>query len=156
MNFKSISIVLIVITFLGSLFLLLTHNATNTSNTVSKTQQIIITPTPTSNNPTTGESSPSANKEDVSTKEFTITAANFSYDVKNIRVKQGDTVRITLKVAEGFHDFVLNDYNIRTNRLSVGKEETIEFVAAKKGEFEYYCSVGNHRQMGMVGKLIVE
>ncbi|GIW57417.1 MAG: hypothetical protein KatS3mg083_362 [Candidatus Dojkabacteria bacterium] len=156
MNIKSIIIILIVIVFLSSLFLLLTNNATNTPNSGSKNQQAITTPTPTSINPTSEESLPSANKEEVSTKEFTLTASNFRYDVKEIRVRQGDTVKVTLKIAEGFHDFVLDDYNVRTKQLSAGQEDTIEFVAAKKGEFEYYCSIGNHRQMGMVGKLIVE
>jgi plastocyanin len=32
----------------------------------------------------------------------------------------------------------------------------IEFVANKKGKFEYYCSVGEHRAMGMKGNLVVE
>jgi plastocyanin len=29
-------------------------------------------------------------------------------------------------------------------------------VADKKGTFEYYCSVGQHRALGMKGKLVVE
>ncbi len=155
MNIKGTAIIGTFIVILVGGFLLLTNNASNKSTNVSEDQNRDLTPTLTVTNPKT-ESSPSVNKEDISTKEFTLTASNFSYDVKNIRVKQGDTVRVTLKIAEGFHDFVLDGYNVRTKQLSVGKEETIEFVADKKGEFEYYCSVGNHRQMGMVGKLIVE
>jgi uncharacterized cupredoxin-like copper-binding protein len=32
----------------------------------------------------------------------------------------------------------------------------VQFVADKTGTFEFYCSVGNHRQMGMVGTLVVQ
>jgi len=32
----------------------------------------------------------------------------------------------------------------------------VEFTADTPGEFEYYCSVGQHRANGQVGKLIVE
>ena len=41
-------------------------------------------------------------------------------------------------------------------RKATGQIDEVEFVVDKAGTFEYYCSVGNHRQMGMVGKLIVE
>jgi cytochrome c oxidase subunit 2 len=37
------------------------------------------------------------------TKEFTINAENFEFDLKDIKVKKGDTVKITLKNAEGNH-----------------------------------------------------
>jgi len=32
----------------------------------------------------------------------------------------------------------------------------VTFVADKAGEYEFYCSVGQHRANGMVGKLIVK
>jgi nitrite reductase (NO-forming) len=54
------------------------------------------------------------------------------------------------------HTFVLDDFNVRTDILKSGSEETIEFGADKAGTFEYFCSVGDHRQKGMVGNLIVE
>ena len=33
---------------------------------------------------------------------------------------------------------------------------SVTFIADQEGSFEYYCSVGNHREEGMVGTLIVE
>jgi plastocyanin len=89
-------------------------------------------------------------------KEFTLTASNFKYDVTEIHVKKGDTVRLTLKIAEGHHDWNVDEFHAKTNVLQAGQEQTIEFVADQAGTFEYYCSVGNHRAMGMVGKLVVE
>ena len=85
-----------------------------------------------------------------------VTGADFTYNPKEIRVKQGDTVKIAFNSVGGLHDWIVDGFNARTARLQSGQSETIEFVASKTGTFEYYCSVGSHRQMGMVGKLIVE
>lgn len=90
------------------------------------------------------------------TTTFDIEATNFEFSVPEIRVKQGDTVTINFKVSEGFHDWVVDEFNAQTKQLGEGGTETITFVADKTGTFEYYCSVGQHRQMGMVGQLIVE
>jgi len=89
-------------------------------------------------------------------REFNLTAANFKYDVTEIRVKKGETIKINFKVVQGFHDLVIDEFNARTAQLQTGQSEIIEFVADQSGEFEYYCSIGSHRAMGMVGKLIVE
>jgi plastocyanin len=88
--------------------------------------------------------------------EVKTSARNFSFSEKEIRVTKGDKVRITLSNQEGFHDLVIDGFNVRTKRIDSGESDTVEFIANKVGEFEYYCSVGNHRQMGMVGKLVVE
>ncbi|MDP1743901.1 MAG: cupredoxin domain-containing protein [Candidatus Amesbacteria bacterium] len=101
---------------------------------------------------------PEAVEPDVvsATKEFTVTASNFKFDLKTIKVKKGDTVKITFKNVEGFHDFVIDEFDVATNQIGVEEEDEVEFVADKAGSFEYYCSVGQHRKNGMVGKLVVE
>jgi len=91
----------------------------------------------------------------VSVKEFTLSASNYSYSSNSIRVNKGDTVKITLKNDEGMHDLVIDEYNVRTKLLNSGEEETIIFTADKTGTFEFYCSVGKHREMGMKGMLTV-
>ena len=89
-------------------------------------------------------------------QQVTVTGRNFSFSPAEIRVKQGDTVQVTFKNEGGTHDWKLDEFNAGTPVLQIGQESTIEFVADKVGTFEYYCSVGNHRAQGMVGKLIVE
>lgn len=91
-------------------------------------------------------------------KTFEVEGKPFEFSMKEIRVKEGDTVRITFKNTEGMHDWTIDEFNARTKQIQAGESDTVEFVANKKGTFEYYCSVGNgfHRQQGMVGKLIVE
>jgi plastocyanin len=91
-----------------------------------------------------------------SVKAFTVTGNNFAFDLKEMKVKKGDRVRVTFKNAEGFHDWRLDEFTAATQKLQAAQEETVEFVADKAGTFEYYCSVGKHRAMGMKGNLIVE
>ena len=88
--------------------------------------------------------------------EFSITGKNFEYSQKEIRVKQGDRVRINFTSESGFHDWVVDAFGVRTEQVLTGASSSVEFVASQKGNFEFYCSVGNHRGMGMVGNLIVE
>ncbi|MBS4209416.1 cupredoxin domain-containing protein [Bacillus sp. FJAT-50079] len=85
-------------------------------------------------------------------KEFTIEASNFDFDLKEIKVNKGDTVKVTLKNVEGMHAVEFEGY-----KKEVKADETITFVADKAGEFEYICSIfcgAGHNDM--VGKLIVE
>lgn len=37
-----------------------------------------------------------------------------------------------------------------------GDDRHISFVPMEKGEYVFYCTVGNHREAGMEGKLVVE
>lgn len=86
-------------------------------------------------------------------KSFTVKAKNFEFDQPEIRVKQGDKVKITLNNAEGFHGFAIPDFNVDIKE----NNGTAEFTADKAGEHEFQCSVvcgAGHSKM--VGKLIVE
>ncbi|OGZ04204.1 MAG: hypothetical protein A2648_01320 [Candidatus Lloydbacteria bacterium RIFCSPHIGHO2_01_FULL_41_20] len=89
-------------------------------------------------------------------KEFTIIGSPFLFSPSSMTVKKGDTVRITFKNSGGTHDFKIDEFNVATKKINDGAEETVEFIADKTGSFEYYCSVGNHRAMGMKGTLTVE
>ncbi|OGI22139.1 MAG: hypothetical protein A2808_03905 [Candidatus Moranbacteria bacterium RIFCSPHIGHO2_01_FULL_55_24] len=92
-------------------------------------------------------------------KEFTTTAYNDEagawFSLKEMRVKKGDTVRLTATNTKGMHDFSLDEFGIKKNLL-LNEAVTIEFVADKTGEFIYYCSMPGHRAKGQWGKLIVE
>lgn len=94
--------------------------------------------------------------ESGATKTFTVTGSNFSFDVKEIKVKKGDSVTIVFKNADGMHDWKLDEFNAATKQIQAGAEDTVTFTADKTGTFEYYCSVGKHRANGMVGKFIVD
>ncbi len=89
-------------------------------------------------------------------QEIRVTGSNFAFDPKEIRVKEGTRVRLVFINATGTHDWVVDEFSARTKVLQGAGSDTVEFVANKRGTFEYYCSVGTHRQMGMKGNLIVE
>jgi nitrosocyanin len=91
----------------------------------------------------------------LSVKAFTVTGKNFAFSPSPLAVKKGDMVKITFQNTGGVHDFVLDEFNVKTSQIQDGKSVTVEFVADKAGSFEYYCSVGNHRAMGMKGTLVV-
>ena len=98
----------------------------------------------------------SATIQNTQTKEFTVAATPFIFSLSEIKVKKGDKVKIIFRNDKGIHDWVIDEFNVRTKVLQAGQSETIEFIADKTGTFEYYCSVNGHRQMGMKGNLIVE
>lgn len=93
---------------------------------------------------------------DSSVKAFTVAGVNHLFDVEEIRVKEGDMVTINFVSDDGFHDWVVDEFDAATDQVRPGVKTSVTFVADKKGTFEYYCSVGDHRARGMVGKLIVE
>ncbi len=130
-------------------------NDTNDNNindiAVSQTDDMIET-TPA---PKAELANDTAATEAVSIKSFTITGDNFTFSPASMTVNKGDTVRVTFKNMQGFHDFVIDEFMVATKQISAETEEVVEFVADQAGSFEYYCSVGSHRAMGMKGTLIV-
>ena len=89
-------------------------------------------------------------------KEFTVIAKNFSFTPNVIKVKMGDKVKIIFQNAEGFHDFKIDEFKVAFKQSKSPSSQVLEFIATKTGSFEYYCSVGSHRSMGMRGTLKVE
>lgn len=88
-------------------------------------------------------------------KEFTVVSDHFSFAPNSMQVKKGDRVKITFSNPLGTHDLKVDEFNVATPKLSAGQSAVVEFIADKAGAFEYYCSVGNHRAMGMWGTLVV-
>jgi heme/copper-type cytochrome/quinol oxidase subunit 2 len=84
--------------------------------------------------------------------EVTINAKNFEFDVKEIKAKVGDTVKIHFVNADGGHGFGLDEYDVK----AIGGE-TVEFMVTEAGESTYYCSIMcGHGHDLMEGTLIVE
>ena len=94
-------------------------------------------------------------------KTFVVTGENFKFvvnsvDNPDIIVNKGDRVRIEFTSTKGFHDWVVDEFDVATKQVKDSDGMTyVEFVADKSGVFEYYCSVGQHRANGMKGNLIV-
>lgn len=84
-----------------------------------------------------------------------IDAGAFYYSVKEIRARKGETITINLTAVDMQHDFNIDELGVDSDVVKDGESIRFSFVASEAGEFEYYCSVGQHRQNGQVGTLIV-
>lgn len=94
-------------------------------------------------------------------KTFVVEGKNLKFYIDGVEnpdivVNEGDRVRIELLVSDMMHDWKVDELNAATKVVGTGKTTSVEFVADKKGTFEYYCSVGQHRTNGMKGKIIVQ
>lgn len=95
-------------------------------------------------------------KEMEAVKEFTMTAKQWQFEPGEVRVKQGDKVRLKITATDVAHGFALPDFNVKAD-LNPNVETVVEFTADKKGEFTFFCNVlcgTEHKDMK--GKLIVE
>ena len=83
---------------------------------------------------------------------------SLAWNQKNptLKVKQGDKVVVNFSSTSGFHDFVIDEFNVASKQIPANEISTVEFIADKTGTFSYYCSVGEHRANGMEGEIIVE
>jgi heme/copper-type cytochrome/quinol oxidase subunit 2 len=141
MNKPLFTTIMIILILAGGILLLNQNQTTDIEKT---------TPTKTSNSLSTTE-----------TKTFILTGENFKFVLNgennpDIKIKEGDKIRIEFTSASGFHDFVIDEFNAATEQVRDGSSTFVEFIAGKKGTFEYYCSVGQHRANGMKGNLIIE
>jgi len=71
-----------------------------------------------------------------------------------LEVKKGDLVRLNINTTSGVHDFKLDEFGIY-EETPTGEITTIEFVADKAGEFEFYCDKPGHREAGHKGTIVI-
>ena len=95
-------------------------------------------------------------EDESSDVSFDLVGTNYAFSVEEVRVKEGDMVTINFVSEDGFHDWVVDEFDAATEKVRPGTPTSVTFVADKAGTYEFYCSVGSHRAQGMVGSLIVE
>ena len=92
-------------------------------------------------------------------RSITLDSFMFGYSLPEITVKAGETLTIKLTNSGGTHDWVIDELGVRTKQIKKGETDQVTFTvpASATGQtFTYYCSVANHRQLGMEGKLVVK
>ncbi len=110
------------------------------------TSEVTTTPVAISGNITTAGSE----------KAFTVEGGDYFFKPNVLKVKKGDSVKITFNNSNGMHDFVIDELGVRSKTIRDGESTIVTFTADKVGSFEFYCSVGQHRKLGMKGTLTVE
>lgn len=93
--------------------------------------------------------------------QISLVMDNYSYSRSTIEAKPGETITINLVNRHGEHDFVIDELNVDSGILDANESKIVTFTVpanAQPGDsYDYYCSVGDHRAMGMFGTLrIVE
>ncbi|MCX5642854.1 MAG: YHS domain-containing protein [Candidatus Omnitrophica bacterium] len=89
-------------------------------------------------------------------KEITLLAQKYTFIPMEIKVKQGDLVKITFISRKANRSLIIKEYNINV-AAKQNEEKKIEFLADKKGTFIFYCPiVYSGEKSEMSGKLIVE
>ena len=89
---------------------------------------------------------------DSSAMTYIVEAGGYYYAPQTLTIDMGDTV--VWENVSGFHDVVSYDGLFSLDACS-GPCTIGEITFNNPGEFDYFCSVGNHEQQGMVGTIIV-
>lgn len=89
-------------------------------------------------------------------RAVSLVAEDFTFGVAEIKVKQGEKLTLLVTNTQGFHDLVIDELGVNSGLIPEGETMEIEVSTDQPGTYEYYCSVGQHRAMGMKGTLIIE
>lgn len=137
-------------------------NTTDMSNNNASEAPAGTTPGGTANTTSSGSGGVAGGGSSGSTeqkKSFIINSFNFGYSQTTINVSPGDIVTITLINSSGNHDWVVDEIpGAATKIISSGATDTITFTVPQNAEgktYTFYCSVGNHRTLGMEGNFVV-
>ena len=86
-----------------------------------------------------------------------VSATEFAFDPSNIQLDEAGTYTFRLTNDGEFeHALEIEGQGIEEETDVIGGGETAELtVDLAEGEYEIYCPVGNHREMGMEGTLVV-
>lgn len=79
---------------------------------------------------------------------------NYGYSPKEITVKLGGTVKLRLASDDSPHTFTIDELGV-DKQFTYGKDTDLEFIASKKGTFQFYCAVPGHKDNGMTGTITV-
>lgn len=89
--------------------------------------------------------------------DYTLEAYKFGFEPAELRVKQGERVRLALTSREGAHGISIPAFGVSSETFSETEPKTVEFTADKTGEFPVMCSVFcGQGHASMKSKLIVE
>ena len=114
-----------------------------------------IYPTPVETSVTSEEVDEDVSDEDA--YEVTIKMSEYTISPSVISINaQKDTTFILKNLGFTTHSFVIDELDIYSGVIPPGESKTVNFTAEEPGEYDFYCSVGNHRDNGMEGILIVK
>lgn len=150
-----IAVVIIVIVIAVGVFLYKSKTDTK-GEMMASTQDQMAEPSITQTVNTEQMTDNSMMSEESNSQIISVEGGNFYFKPNEIRVKVGEPVVINFTNNGGAHDFVIKELGVQSKLTQSGETAQVQFTPNQTGTFEFYCSVGNHRAMGMKGTLIVE
>lgn len=116
----------------------------------------VSTPTPTSTPAPTPTASP-APIPTLSPITYNISGFEFGFAPSAITAKAGQAITIVFSNnGAAPHNLTFEGLNIATRTINSGETDTTYFTAPAAGTYTFYCSVGSHRNLGMVGTLTAQ
>ncbi len=84
--------------------------------------------------------------------------APWSIEPPTLTVQQGEGVHVLMvnPAGQSVHNLTFPDFGVTTDAKTGGQNARTAFVADKTGSFVYFCGIPGHRQLGMVGTLVVQ
>jgi len=159
MNYM-IGIIVLVLLFVGGYYFMTKNSVTESGDAMmeeTKTEEVMEEKTETTEEGAMMEESKVMAEVDATgVQAVSVEGGMFYYEPSKIVVKKGVPVKVTFESVEGMHDFVVDDLDVKSKIITEGNTTEVEFIVDEAGEYEFYCSVGDHKARGMVGTLIVE
>ena len=152
----------ITITLIASLALASCFHSPKTTPVAGNPDYQVSGAFPPLDDPTTSNQAPEQADDQTMEDEvdYSLELKSFTFTPNQLTASPGQTIKVKLTVTQGFHDFVIDELNVKSSQMSEGQEEIVEITIPSDTpvgtEYEFYCSVGNHRDLGMVGTLIVQ
>jgi uncharacterized cupredoxin-like copper-binding protein len=85
-----------------------------------------------------------------------VTSESTLFRETEIRAKAGELVMFRLDNLDGgIHSFDIDEFNVHAP-MPLRQSSIAIFTPTEPGEYEFYCGIPGHRELGMVGTLIVE
>lgn len=146
-------LVLIIVAVIGAFFLFRGQGQAPSPVQTTQTQKVPATPGSDVEGMVVSEEGGA--KETV--REIVVEGDEFSFSPASISVKAGENIKLTFNNAGSTpHNLKVEGLGIGTSTIGGGESETIEFTAEEDGTYATFCSVGNHRALGMEGTLVIE
>lgn len=117
-----------------------------------------FTSSDSSTNTNTVQASPTSGTNIGEIVDFAIEFDEYSFSPSVIKATPGKKITVKLtNVGNTVHDFVIDKLGVNSAQLMSGESKTITItVPQQSNTYEMYCSVGNHRALGMVGTFTIE
>lgn len=101
-----------------------------------------------------GEVKPSDKMSTGATKEVKVSLAKLRFSPSTVTIKAGEKVKLTLS-SDVSHTYTIDSLGINFV-INGGQTQSFDLRVEKPGTYDVYCAIPGHREVGMVGKLVVE